>query len=49
MKSMEREAFIDEISCYLAEFIQNDYANYMVQTLVGCCNSKQRFKIFHYL
>lgn len=49
MKSMERESFIDEISCFLAEFIQNDYANYMVQTLVGCCNSKQRFKIFSFL
>jgi len=49
MKSMERESFIDEISCFLGEFIQNDYANYMVQTLVGCCNSKQRLKVFGFL
>lgn len=49
MKSIERESFIDEISRYFGEFIQNDYANYMVQTLVGCCNSKQRSKVFNLL
>lgn len=46
---MEREIFIDEISFQLGEFIQNDYANYMVQTLIGCCSSKQRFKVFSFL
>lgn len=41
--------FIDQISPFLSEFLQDDYANYMVQTLVSCSNSKQRLNIFRVL
>lgn len=49
MRTSERDEFIDEISALLYEFIQNDYANYMVQTLISCSNSKQRLKVFEML
>ncbi len=49
MRSSERDDFINEISALLYEFIQNDYANYMVQTLISCSNSKQRLRVFELL
>ena len=33
----------------MGELLENDYANYMIQTLVSFCNSKQRLKIFEAL
>jgi hypothetical protein len=49
MRTSERDEFIDEISALFYEFIQNDYANYMVQTLISCSNSKQRLRVFERL
>lgn len=46
MSDEEISHFINEITPFLSEFLEDDYANYMVQTLVSCSNSTQRLDIF---
>jgi hypothetical protein len=49
MKTDKLNSFIAEISPYLFELLEDDYANYMIQTLVSLSNSQQRLKIFNVL
>ena len=49
MEAHEITAFIYEISSYLHELLEDDYANYMIQTLVCVSNSAQRLQIFEIL
>ena len=46
MSDEEISQFINEITPFLSELLEDDYANYMVQTLVSCSNSTQRLEIF---
>lgn len=39
MKTQQLTNFIDEITPFLCELLEDDYANYMVQTLISFSNS----------
>jgi len=46
MNESELSDFIEEVAPYADELICDDYANYMMQSLVGIASFIQRYSIF---